>query len=397
MTTDWGRLDTRAVEWLERLLALDTTSRVSNLPVAEAIAEECRGLGIEVWLRPDPTGQKANLVATVPAADGRVHGGIALSGHMDTVPVDGQDWSSDPYRPEVRDGRLYARGSADMKGFLALVVAALPDFAAARLAEPVHLAFTYDEELAARGGNQVVKDLADLGLRPRTCIVGEPTSMRGIRGHKSVTIVEAQVRGAAAHSSLPAEGCNAIEYAARLCTAFRGITDRWRDAGPYDPSYGVPYSTGGVMTITGGTAQNIVPAACEVVLEFRTIPAVDPEEVVATLRNLAAELAEEMRAEHTDADIVVAVRDHVPALATAADSPAVRAAVDFGGLPSDEHVTYGTDGGPFCRAGIETVVCGPGDIAQAHKVDEYVEIAQLEACQDFLASMLERLREPDQT
>ncbi|SDB91355.1 acetylornithine deacetylase [Raineyella antarctica] len=391
MSGDWGRLDDRAVEWIGRLLAIDSTSRLSNLPVAEAIAEECRGLGIQVRLCPDPTGTKANLVATVPAADGTVQGGIALSGHMDTVPVDGQDWTTEPFRPQVRDGRLYARGSADMKGFLALVVAALPTLAAAELSEPVHLALTFDEELAARGGNQIVKDLADLGLQPRSCIVGEPTSMAVITGHKSVTIVGVEVRGAAAHSSLPAEGCNAIEYAARLCTGFRQVLDNWREHGPYDDSYVVPYSTGGVMTIEGGTAQNIVPAACQVVLEFRTIPAVDPEEVVATLHNLAAELTEQMRAEHPGAGMVVTVRDSVPALSTDPGSPTVRAALDFGGRPSDEHVTYGTDGGPFCAAGVETVICGPGDIAQAHGPDEYVEIAQLEACQDFLRSMVDHL------
>lgn len=391
MSSEWGSLDHLAVEWIERLLAIDSTSRLSNLPVAEVIAEKCRGLGIDVWLRPDPTGQKANLVATIPDADGTVQGGIALSGHMDTVPVDGQDWSTDPFRPQVRDGRLYARGSADMKGFLALVMAALPGFASAELSEPVHLALTFDEELGARGADQAVKDLADLGIQPRVCIVGEPTSMRVIRGHKSVTIVEVDVRGAAAHSSLPAEGCNAIEYAARLCTAFRDITDHWQRSGPYDESYGVPWSTGGVMTIEGGIAQNIVPASCRVVLEFRTIPAVDPQEVVATLHNLAAELTVQMQAEHPDTGMHVRVQGRVPALATAADSPAVRAAVDFGGLPSDEHVTYGTDGGAFCSAGIETVICGPGDIAQAHGADEYVEIAQLEACQDFLATMLRRL------
>ncbi len=389
--TTWGRLDERAVDWIQRLLTIDSTSRLSNLPVAEAIAQECRRLGIQVHLRPDATGQKANLVATIPAADGTVQGGVALSGHMDTVPVDGQDWTSDPYHPQVRDGRLYGRGSADMKGFLALVVAALPRFAAARLSEPVHLAFTFDEELAARGGNQIVKDLADLGLQPRSCIVGEPTSMAVVTGHKSVTIVSVEVRGLAAHSSLPAEGCNAIEYAARLCTAFREITDDWRASGPYDESYVVPYSTGGVMTIEGGTAQNVVPGECRVLLEFRTIPAVDPDEVVATLRARAAELTARMRAEQPGTGIEVSVRDHVPALSTAPDSPTVRAALAFGGLPSDEHVTYGTDGGPFCAAGIETVICGPGDIAQAHGTDEYVEIAQLEACQDFLAAMLSHL------
>lgn len=391
MTGPWGRLDARAVEWIERLLAIDSTSRSSNLPVAEAIAEECRRLGIRVWLRPDPTGEKANLVATVPAADGGVRGGVALSGHMDTVPVDGQEWSGDPYRPQVHDGRLYARGAADMKGFLGLVVAALPAFAAAELSQPLHLALTFDEELAARGGNQIIRDLADLGIRPTSCIVGEPTSMRVITGHKSVTIVTVDVLGAASHSSLPAAGCNAIEYAARLCTGFRGITDGWRDHGPYDPSYAVPYSTGGVMTIAGGSAQNIVPEHCRVVLEFRTVPAVDPEEVVTALRDLAEELTGQMRREHPGTGVEVSVQDRVPALSTDPDSPTVRAAVAFGGTPSDEHVTYGTDGGPFCAAGIETVICGPGDIAQAHGPDEFVEIAQLEACQDFLASMLAHL------
>ncbi|WOQ18342.1 acetylornithine deacetylase [Raineyella sp. W15-4] len=394
-TDDWGRLDGRAVAWLDRLLSRDTTSRLSNLPVAELIAEECRTLGIAVHLCPDATGRKANLVATLPAADGTTSGGIALSGHMDTVPVDGQDWSSDPFRPEVRDGRLHARGAADMKGFLALVTAALPRFAAARLAEPVHLVFTFDEELAGRGGRQMVDDLAALEVRPRACIVGEPTSMRVITGHKSVTIARVDVRGRHAHSSLPAAGCNAVEYAARICTAFRAITDGWRDEGPYDEDYAVPWSTGGVMTIEGGTARNIVPERCTVVLEFRTVPAVDPGDVIALLREQAAELTRQMQAEQPGTGIEVVVEDLVPTLATAQDSPATRAAIAYGGIPSDEHVTYGTDGGAFHAAGIETVICGPGDIAQAHGVDEYVEISQLEACQDFLATMLDRLSVPD--
>lgn len=391
MTGDWGRLDDRAVGWLDRLLTRDTTSRLSNLPVAELIAEECRTLGITAHLRPDTTGRKANLVATLPAADGRTDGGIALSGHMDTVPVDGQAWSSDPYRPQVRDGRLYARGAADMKGFLALVTAALPRFAAARLAEPVHLAFTFDEELAARGAAQMIGDLAALGVRPRACIVGEPTSMRVITGHKSVTIVRIDVRGRAAHSSLPATGANAVEYAARMCTAFRAITDGWRERGPYDPDYGVPYSTGGIMTIEGGAARNIVPERCTVVLEFRTVPALDPDDVVARLRAEADRLTRAMQAEQPGTGVEVVVEDSVPCLSAADDSPATLAAIAYGGIPSDEHVTYGTDGGAFHAAGIETVICGPGDITQAHGADEYVDITQLEACQDFLATMLDRL------
>lgn len=393
-----GGLDPRAWEWIERLIRAESTSRVSNLPVAEMIAEECTRLGIPVHLRPDPTGEKANLVATIAAADGRTDGGVALSGHMDTVPVDGQDWASDPFVPEVREGRLYARGSADMKGFLALVVAALPRMVEAELTEPLHLALTFDEELACRGGAQIVKDLVDLDVHPRSCIVGEPTSMRVITGHKSVNIVRVDVTGRSAHSSLPAEGVNAVEYAARMATFFREITDGWRASGPFDESFGVPYSTGGVMTIEGGTAQNIVPERCSMVLEFRTIPAVDPQEVIATLGNRAAELTDQMRGEQAeagieepDAAITVTVQDQVPALATAPDSPAVAIAQQSGGLPSDEHVTYGTDGGPFCAAGIETVICGPGDIAQAHKVDEFVEISQLEACQDFLERLVDQL------
>ncbi|QGF24920.1 acetylornithine deacetylase [Raineyella fluvialis] len=395
MSADWGRLDDRAVDWLTRLLSLDTTSRRSNLPVAELIAEECRALGIPVHLRPDPTGAKANLVATIAAADGTTTGGIALSGHMDTVPVDGQDWTTDPYTPQVRDGHLYARGAADMKGFLALVTAALPRFAATRLAEPVHLAFTFDEELAARGAGQMVEDLAALGVHPRACIVGEPTSMRVITGHKSVNIVRIDVHGLAAHSSLPAAGCNAVEYAAAMCTAFRAITDAWRDEGPYDEDYAVAHSTGGVMMIEGGTARNIVPERCTVLLEFRTIAAVDPHDVVTRLRSVADDLTRQMRAEQVGAGIEVVVEDMVPALSARRDSPAAQAAIAYGGIPSDEHVTYGTDGGAFHAAGIETVICGPGDIAQAHGVDEYVDIDQLEACQDFLAAMLSRLSAAD--
>ena len=230
----------RSYDWIRRLVEIDSTSRLSNLPVIELIADEARRLGLTPHVCPTPDGQKANLLITVPAEDGTTAGGVVLSGHSDVVPVDGQRWSSDPFVPEVRDGRLYGRGTCDMKGFVGVAVALLPDMIAAELREPIHLAISYDEEVGCLGGDQIVKDIADLGLAPRACIVGEPSSMRVITGHKSISWARVTFRGRSAHSSLTAEGVNAIEYAARLVTFVRGIADEWKAQGPFDAAYLIP-------------------------------------------------------------------------------------------------------------------------------------------------------------
>ncbi|MBP2416645.1 acetylornithine deacetylase [Microlunatus capsulatus] len=384
-----------SLPWIERLVAIDTTSRNSNLELIEVLEEEMTRLGLSPERIPDATGTKANLVLTLPASDGSTGGGVVLSGHTDVVPVDGQTWSSDPFTPEVRDGRLYGRGTADMKSFIGVVMHQLPELAAASLAEPVHLAFSYDEEVGCLGGAQIAAALGARPEPPRVCIVGEPSSMRVIAGHKSSNLVELVFHGRSAHSSLTPQGVNAIEYAARAVTAVRDLADRRRAEGPFDEAYVVPFTTAGVNVVSGGIATNTVPELCTVRYEFRTVAEDDPAAVIEEITAVARGLEAEMRAEHPSASVDVRVMAQVPSLDSSPDGPAARLAVELGGTPSGDKVTYGTEAGQFADAGIDAVVCGPGDIAQAHAADEYIELDQVVACEQLVATLVDRLTRTD--
>ena len=382
----------RSLDWIVRLVSIDSTSRLSNLPVIEAVAEEARRLGLAPAICPNPEDpQKANLLVTVPAADGTTEGGVVLSGHTDVVPVDGQAWDSDPFAPEIRDGRLYGRGTCDMKGFIGVAVALLPDMIAAELSEPIHLALSYDEEVGCLGGDQIVKDIANLGLNPRACIVGEPSSMRVITGHKSVSQLKVTFHGKAAHSSLTAKGVNAIEYAARLITWIRDRADDWRANGPFDDAYELPWTTTGTNRIHGGIATNTVPDLCVVEAEFRSIGAVEPQVTISEYEAYARELEARMQAEDSSARVDFEVMSVVPGLDTPTGAETVSLGRALGGVPSEDKVTYGTEAGQFAGAGIETIVCGPGDIAQAHTANEWIELDQIRACEDFVQKLIEHL------
>ena len=390
-----------SLPWIERLVALDTTSRDPNLQLLDVVEEEMHRLGLSPERLPSADGTKANLLLTLPAADGSTGGGIVLSGHTDVVPVDGQRWSSDPFTPEIRDGRLYGRGTADMKSYLGVIMQRLPELAAADLSEPVHLAFSYDEEVGCLGGAQIAAALGARPEPPRVCIVGEPTSMRVIAGHKSSNLVELVFHGRSAHSSLTPEGVNAIEYAARLVTAVRELADARRADGPFDEAYRVPWTTAGVNEVSGGIATNTVPELCTVRYEFRTVSEDDPTAIIDQITARARELEAEMQAEHAEAFVEVNVMAQVPSLDSRDDGPAYRLAAELGGVPSADKVTYGTEAGQFADAGIDAVVCGPGDIAQAHAADEYVELDQIEACERYFDALIAqltsgRLRTPEQ-
>ncbi len=382
------------IAWTKRLVSIDTTSRDSNLPLIELVATELRELGVAAHIRPDPTGDKANLIATIPAADGGVTGGVVLSGHTDVVPVDGQTWTSPPFAPEIRDGRLYGRGTCDMKGFLAVALALVPDMQAAPLREPIHLAFSYDEEVGCLGGEQIVKDIAELGLHPRVALIGEPTSMRVILAHKSVNIAEIVVTGLAAHSSRKPYALNAIEHAATLVARIRALGDRYASQGPYDPAYDVAHSTIGVNQISGGIAFNTVADRCELGCDFRTIAAVDPQDVADELRAYAADLEREMKALHPAGSATVTIGAMTPGLESSPEGPAARLSLELGATLSGQKVAYGTEAGQFSESGIDAVVVGPGDIAQAHGPDEYVELSQLAACEALIGRLIRHLSRP---
>lgn len=386
---------TSTVDWLTRLVAFDTTSHRSNLELIDCLAGELRGLGIEPQLFPheqEDGVRKANLFATFPAHDGRTDGGIVLSGHTDVVPVEGQDWDSDPFTVTEREGRLYGRGTADMKGFLAVIMSRLGAVAAAKLTEPLHLAFSYDEEVGLLGAQRMIDGFDEHGITADSCIVGEPSGMRVVRGHKSINLFTARFRGVAAHSSLTPQGVNAIHYAGRFIEFYRQLADGWRQDGPFDDAYPVPFTTGGVNLVSGGIAGNTVPDTCEVEFEFRALGTVDPSPVIEQIRAYLFDVLEpDMQAEQPTAGIDFTVKAQGPGLETGADAAIAALAEDCGGHRTDEKVTYGTEAGLFHNAGIETIVCGPGEIAVAHAANEYIELEQLQACEAFLDTLINRL------
>ncbi len=380
-----------SLDWTTRLLQVDTTSRESNLPLIDLVATELRAHGVEPVLVQNDAGTKANLLATFPAADGTTTGGIVLSGHTDVVPVDGQEWSSEPFVPEIRDGRLYGRGTCDMKAFIGSVMTTVPRLASTPLREPVHVALSYDEEVGCVGAISLVDEIVERGLRPRACIVGEPTSMRVIRGHKSLTMIEVVFHGVAAHSSRTPHGVNAIEYAAQLVRFVRGVADGFRADGPFDEHYDVPFTTATVNQIEGGIAVNTVPADCSLAFEFRAVGAVDVDATIEAFRAEARRIEEAMREENPDARVEVSIGAQAPGLDTADDEDVIALVTGLGADASTEKVAYGTEAGLFQRAGIPTVVCGPGDIAQAHAPDEFVALEQIERCDEMLGHLISHL------
>lgn len=381
-----------AIDWIKRLVSIDTTSRNSNLGLIEMVRDELRRAGIEAHLSHDSSGAKANLYATVPAANGATQGGIVLSGHTDTVPVDGQQWDHDPFSPEIRDGRLYGRGTCDMKGFIGTALSMLPRLVDTRLAKPVHFALSYDEEMGCLGAPIMLADLKARGVRPEGCIVGEPTSMRVIVAHKGINVWRCCVRGHASHSSLTPRGLNAIEYAARLICFIRDLADEMRREGPFDQAFDVPFSTAQVGTITGGIAVNTIPALCQFEFEHRNLPGADPQRFFGRIQQYAQEvLLPRMRDEHPNAAIELESLAGAPSL-DAAEQTAITQLVRA--LTADREtrkVAYGTEAGQFQQAGIPSVICGPGDIQQAHKPNEYVALDQVAQCADFLNKVIDSL------
>lgn len=381
------------LDWLRRLVALDTTSRDSNVPLIDAVAEHARGLGLEPHIFPTPDGRKANMVVTIPDAAGAVAGGVMLSGHTDCVPVDGQKWASDPFTLTEREGRLYGRGSADMKGFLACVLAALPTFVERPLSRPLHLAFSYDEEVGCLGAAPLVESVRAAGIVPEVGFVGEPSMMQMIAGHKSVNLIRVHVTGRSAHSSLTDHGVNAIEYGAEIVRYWRGLADSWRTEGPFDAAYPLSYSSASVNQITGGNGVNIVPETCEIVLECRTLPGVvDVPAEIEKLKTFCAEVEGRMKAENDEASVIVDVEAMTVGLELPPDSPAIALGRELGLELSESKVTYGTEAGVYTNAGFPCVVCGPGDISVAHRPDEFVELEQLAACEAFLGRLIEHER-----
>ena len=380
--------DTTSVELLRKLVGFDTTSRNPNRALIEFVRDYLRDFGIESQLIWNDQGSKANLWASIGPAG---QPGVVLSGHTDVVPVDGQQWASDPFALREADGRLYGRGTADMKGFIAIALALAPRMAKAGLRHPIHLAFSYDEEIGCAGVRSLIDWLADRRLEPEFCLVGEPTDLRPIIGHKGGRGFRVQVRGSEAHSSLAPLAVNAVEYAAELIMFLKGIAVEFASAGPRDEHYDVVHSTLQTGTIRGGTAINIVPKDCEFAFEFRHLHGIDPDAVAARVELFVRETLEpRMRAVSPEAGITLTPLYGYPALDMPADHPAVRLVKAIAGRNDDGKVAFGTEGGLFQgRLGIPAVVCGPGSITQAHKPDEFISLDQMQRCEAMLGRLIE--------
>ncbi|GJD49375.1 Acetylornithine deacetylase [Methylobacterium crusticola] len=379
-------------ELLSALVGFETVSSASNLPLVDFVEDYARRHGAAVARVPDETGGKAALWITVGPAD---RPGYVLSGHSDVVPVEGQDWSHDPFRLTEVDGRLYGRGTSDMKGFLAVCLALLPEMAAAPLARPLHLAVSYDEEVGCLGVRPLIAHMRRAGVAPLGCFVGEPTGMAVVIGHKGKYAAQVTFRGKACHSALAPSGVNAVEYAARFIEHVRVTAEGLAREGARDGLYDVPHTTGLTALVQGGTALNIVPDRCTVGFEFRAVAADDPralaEGALAYARDV---LAPEMRARDPACGLEVAPLIDYPGLEIAPDTPLVTLAKRLAGRNGHAKVSYGTEAGLFQALGnVPSVVIGPGDIARAHKADEYIEAAELDACAQFVRRLIAECRE----
>ncbi|RZF28594.1 acetylornithine deacetylase [Paraburkholderia sp. UYCP14C] len=382
-----SELSSRAL--LERLIGFATVSRDSNLELIGFVQQYLADLGVESELFHNAERTKANLFATIGPRD---RGGIVLSGHTDVVPVDGQAWTVDPFRLTEKEGRLYGRGTADMKGYLASVLAALPALLKLKLEVPVHVAFSYDEEVGCLGVRPMLAELEKRVHKPRMCLIGEPTELKPVLGHKSKLAMRCHVKGAACHSAYAPHGVNAIQYAARLINRLEQIGDELAQPEHHDARFDPPFSTVQTGVIKGGRALNIVPAECEFDFEVRGVPGFDPNVVADKLQSYAAaELLPKMRAVQPDTDVRVQMLNAYPGLATSPDSDAARLLAMLSGSNEYGTVAFGTEGGLFTQAGIPTVVCGPGSMDQGHKPDEFITIEQLNRCDAMFARLAEHL------
>jgi acetylornithine deacetylase len=376
------------LELVRKLVAFPTVSAESNLELIDFIREYLHPLGGRFRVTFHDEGRKANLFASLgPDIDG----GVVLSGHTDVVPVEGQAWAADPFVVREREGRLYGRGTADMKGFIACVLSLMPELSSRNLKRPVHLAFSYDEEVGCLGVGRMIADIVHAGIRPSACIVGEPTLMQPVIAHKGKRSYRASVRGLASHSAYAPRGVNAVEAAAEAIAYLRGMARRHRDEGPYDHAFDVAHSTLQTGIVRGGTAVNIVPHECVFDFEIRNLPGDDPDALLDELRGYIVEKIEpEMHAVSPDTGFTITQMSEIPALNGSAETAVVGLVQELTCCHETGKVSYGTEASQFQLAGIPSVVCGPGSILQAHRPEEYVELEQLARCEAFLGKLLER-------
>jgi acetylornithine deacetylase len=377
-------LDLAPLNLISDLIAFDTTSRDSNLALIDYAQNLLEKAGARCRRTFDASGQKANLFATFgPDTDG----GFVLSGHTDVVPVDGQDWTSDPFKPEVRDGLLFGRGASDMKGFIGVALALASDIGKAKLQRPIHFALSYDEEVGCVGVKGLLDDLKAQKLKPALAIIGEPTLMKIVGAHKGGAKLLTRCCGREAHSSGPEKGANAVMMAGEFVALLDSVWDELR-ADP-DPRFDPPHSTVQATVIHGGTAVNILAKEAEVTWEYRCLPDRDPHMIIERVKSrAAAEVLPKYQRRAPEAALETELQAQYPGLTMDEDSPAILLARELTGANQVEAVAYGTEAGHFQNYGIPAVICGPGSIEQAHRPDEFCALSELDACEAFLRKVI---------
>ncbi|HEX6957426.1 MAG TPA: acetylornithine deacetylase [Ferrovibrio sp.] len=380
-----------ALAMVRQLIEMPTVSRDSNLELIHWIRDHLKSLGVESKLVHDATGKKANLYATLGPQD---KPGVMLSGHTDVVPIDGQEWDTDPFKLTEKDGKLYGRGTSDMKSFVAVALSYAPKFLAQTLDTPIHYAFTYDEEVGCLGAKRLIEILRDMPVLPKACIVGEPTEMQVIGQHKGKKSWRVDVRGFECHSSLIHLGANAVEAAAELIAFIKQLARKKRDNGPFDNEFAPAYTSLHTGTVHGGTALNIVPKDCSFLWEIRYLPQDDVDALYAEVEAYArTKLEPELKAIDPACGFTFTQISEFPGLATEDGAGVVELAKALTGANRIRKVSFGTEAGLFSELGIPTVVCGPGSIEQAHKPNEFIALEQIGLCEAFMGRLLERVKQ----
>lgn len=373
------------LHWLKALIQYDTTSHRSNLQLIDFVDHFLKEQGFLTQIFLNKHQNKANLLATIPAKNGSTHGGLLLSGHSDTVPTTGQNWSSDPYTTTIIDGKIYGRGTCDMKGYIAVLLALVPKFKTLSLNKPIHFALTFDEEIGCFGAEQLVEQFKKINFQPEACLIGEPSSMRPVVGCKSRVVYHCQIQGKDAHSSQFEQGCNAVEYASFLITYISKLAQTFKHKGPFDLSYDIPYTTISTNLIQGGIAENIIPGHCAFTLEIRYIPSFDCDAFYHQLtKYIDRTLRPRMKEKYAQAEIFLTQMSQHIGFHADENSKISKITQKSTDVYSCQNVSYFTEAGIFQEAGIPTLICGPGDIRQAHQPDEYVTIEQLQRCEEIL-------------
>ena len=379
-----------SLDMIRRLIEMPTVSRDSNLALIEYIRTYLDGLGVESHVFHSDDRKKASIYATIGPKD---RPGIMLAGHTDVVPIDGQEWTVDPWKLTERDGKLLGRGVCDMKGFVAVALAFAPEFVKRKPTIPIHYGFTFDEEVSRVGITKIVDRIRDFAVRPAMCIVGEPSEMRVVVSHKGKKSIRCRVRGFEAHSSIAPHGVNAIEYAGELISYLIARQRKFVADGPHDEQFDVPYTTFSVGVIQGGIALNVVPKDCTLQFEFRHLPEVNADALYREIQDYAKRALEpRMQAVNRDTGFTFEEMSSFPALDTAPDAEVVRLAKTLARQNQHGKVAFGTEASVIAeRGGIPSIVCGPGNIDQAHKPDEFTTIEQFRLCEDFMRRLADHI------